>query len=125
LSKIEHLKDLSLDKVVEIVRSGQIQYYKRGEVIFIKNDPGKGLYVLLSGQVQLCKFSPEGQIAILAMFDPVIMFNEVAALDRGPTPATALAKVLRPDRLLRTAQLGLWQQEMPRQPNRADITPRE
>jgi CRP/FNR family transcriptional regulator len=91
LSKIEHFKDLSLDEVVEIVRSGQIHHYQRGEVIFIENDPGKGLYVLLSGQVQLCKLSPEGQIAILAVFDPMIMFNEVAALDRGPTPATALA----------------------------------
>ncbi len=91
LSKIEHFKDLSLAEVAAIVRSGQIHRYQRGEVIFVENDPEKGLYVLLSGQVQLCKLSPEGQIAILAVFDPVIMFNEVAALDRGPAPATALA----------------------------------
>jgi CRP/FNR family transcriptional regulator len=91
LNKIEHFKDLSLAEVEEIVRSGHIHHYRRGEVIFVENDPGTGLCVLLSGQVQLCKLSPEGQIAILAVFDPVIMFNEVAALDGGPSPATALA----------------------------------
>ena len=91
LSKIEHFKDVSLSEVIQIIRSGKVQRYQRGEVIFVENDAGKGLYVLLSGQVQLCKLSPDGQIAILAVFEPVIMFNEVAALDRGPTPATALA----------------------------------
>ena len=39
----------------------------------------------------MCKLSADGQIAILAVFDPVIMFNEVPALDGGLAPATVLA----------------------------------
>ena len=49
------------------------------------------MYVLLNGQVQLCKISLQGQVSILSVINPVIMFNEVSALDNGPNPVTAIA----------------------------------
>jgi CRP/FNR family transcriptional regulator len=49
------------------------------------------MFVLLTGQVHLCKLGPQGQESILAVIEPVIMFNEVAVLDGGPNPATAIA----------------------------------
>ncbi len=33
----------------------------------------------------------EGQMSIITIFEPVIMFNEVAALDGGTNPVTAMA----------------------------------
>jgi len=47
--------------------------------------------VLFEGSVHLCKLTPGGQESILGVIDPVIMFNEVAALDGGPNPTTAAA----------------------------------
>jgi len=49
------------------------------------------MFVLLHGQVQLCKISLQGQISILSVINPIIMFNEVSALDGGLNPVTAIA----------------------------------
>lgn len=91
LAGVEHFRRLSPEQVQAVIALGSIHAFPRDAVIFVENDPGTGLYVLLSGQVHLTKLSADGQIAILAVFDPVIMFNEVSALDRGPAPATAIA----------------------------------
>ena len=50
-----------------------------------------GMFVLLAGQVHLRKLGPQGQESILAVIEPVIMFNEVAVLDGGPNLTTAVA----------------------------------
>ena len=91
LSSVKHFRRIQPAQLEQIVRMGQVQTYGAGEIIFQEDSPGAGLFVLLSGQVQLCKLSQQGQNAILAVFDPVIMFNEVAALDQGPNPVTAIA----------------------------------
>jgi CRP/FNR family transcriptional regulator len=91
LSRVEHFRDLTFEEVREVIAAGSLRSYPREGVVFTEGDAGTGLCVLLRGQVQLCKLSTDGQIAILAVFDPVIMFNEVSALDGGPAPATAVA----------------------------------
>ena len=91
LGTVEHFHGLSPDELLGIVRSGQIKRYAAQQVIFVEDEPSQGLFVLLTGRIQLCKLSPQGQISIMGIFEPVIMFNEVSAVDRGPTPATAIA----------------------------------
>jgi len=49
------------------------------------------MFVLLRGHVHICKLGLKGQQSIIADIDPVIMFNEVALLDGGPNPYTAIA----------------------------------
>ena len=51
----------------------------------------RGMFVLLTGQVHLRKLGPQGQESILAVIEPVIMFNEVAVLDGGANLTTAVA----------------------------------
>ncbi len=60
-------------------------------MIFGENEPCAGLFVLLAGHIELCKHSLQGQKSIMALMDPAMMFNEVATLDGGPNPATAMA----------------------------------
>jgi CRP-like cAMP-binding protein len=91
LEKVEHFRGLSAEERKAVITAGKIHRYSKGAVIFSEEDPSAGMYVLLSGQVQLCKHSSEGQVSILAVCKPVIMFNEVSALDEGPNPVTALA----------------------------------
>lgn len=89
IRRVPHFAGLQNSELEKIILLGQIQSYPPGQMIFQENSPGAGLFVLLSGQIQLSKLSLQGQNAILAIYDPVIMFNEVAALDRGPNPVTA------------------------------------
>jgi CRP-like cAMP-binding protein len=91
LSSVKHFRRIQPAQLEQIVLMGQVQFCHAGEMIFQEDSLGAGLFVLLSGQVQLCKLSSQGQNAILAVFDPVIMFNEVAALDQEPNPVTAIA----------------------------------
>ena len=90
LEQVDHFRDLQPGEVQSIVKSGRILTFRPGEVIFTEEEPSAGLCVLLSGRVQLCMLSPQGQISILAIFEPVIMFNEVSALDGDPNPATVI-----------------------------------
>ncbi len=91
LAGVRHFGGLPPAELQEIIAAGRVQRYTRDEVIFLENEACAGLFVLLEGLVQLCKLSPDGQVAILAVCEPVMMFNEVAALDLGPNPATAIA----------------------------------
>lgn len=90
LARVDHFHGLSENELVHIIASGQLQPFAAGELVFMEEDPSAGLYVLLSGRVQLFKLSPQGQISILALVEPVIMFNEVPAVDRGPNAVTAV-----------------------------------
>jgi len=49
------------------------------------------MFVLMRGMVHLCKIGPEGQVNIMAVVEPIIMFNEITVLDGGPNPVTAIA----------------------------------
>jgi len=49
------------------------------------------MFVLFSGKVHLCRHSLDGQVQIVSVIEPVIMFNEVTAIDGGANPFTAIA----------------------------------
>jgi CRP/FNR family transcriptional regulator len=91
LGSVKHFHRIKPEDLEQIILDGRVQEYQAGEFIFQEDSPNAGLFVLLQGQIQLCKHSALGQNAILSIFDPVIMFNEVAALDRGHNPVTAIA----------------------------------
>ncbi len=84
----ERLTDADL---LNIVAGGQIRNFLSGETIFSEDEACAGMHVLIRGQVHLCKMGPQGQVNIMAIVIPVIMFNEVAVLDGGPNPVTAIA----------------------------------
>lgn len=90
MSHLEYFKMLPLSDIQAIVEMGQIRSLETGTFIFREGDPCSGLYVLLAGQVHLHKLSPEGRDHIMIIVEPVTMFNEVAVLDSGPNPATAI-----------------------------------
>ncbi len=90
LRKVDHFKNLPLADVVSIIATGQVLRFAGGATLFMEGDPCSGMHVLLSGQVDLCKTGPGGQVSILNTIRPVIMFNEVAVLDGGPNPVSAV-----------------------------------
>lgn len=91
LQRVKPFGQIPEQELRDFILAGQIESIAAQTLIFHEEAACSGLYVLLAGQVQLCRHSAEGHITILAVFDPVIMFNEVAALDGGANPVTAIA----------------------------------
>lgn len=65
--------------------------YKKGEIIFHKDDAGSSLYVIIEGQVKIVLPSQKGEEVILAIFLPGDFFGELSLFDGKPRSATAIA----------------------------------
>lgn len=91
LGNVSHFMKLPLADRLAIILAGQMRLFSPGTVIFSEEEPCAGMFVLLKGHVHICKLGPQGQQNIIADIQPVIMFNEVALLDGGPNPYTAIA----------------------------------
>jgi CRP/FNR family transcriptional regulator len=91
MGRLEHFQKLSETDLEEIIAAGRIQTIPAGATICREAEPCSGLFVLLAGRVHLHKLGPEGQDNIMAVLEPVTMFNEVAVLDGGDNAATAIA----------------------------------
>ena len=90
MRRLKHFENLRAEDIRAIIDAGNIRYFPSDETLFLEGDACTGLYVLLSGQVHLYKTGPKGQETLMAVVDPVIMFNEVAVLDQGENPVTAV-----------------------------------
>jgi CRP/FNR family cyclic AMP-dependent transcriptional regulator len=71
--------------------------YAAGEQVFREGDPGKALFVVLTGEVEVLRETPLGGER-LAVFGPGTAFGELALIDDLPRSATARATT--PARLL-------------------------
>ncbi len=90
LGRVWHFRKLNLRDLQRIVSAGNMRRFRAGDTIFEETAAGSGMFVLFSGKVHLCKLGPTGQEQIISVIDPVIMFNELTAIDGGPNPFTAI-----------------------------------
>jgi len=72
------------------VRRSQLS---RGQLIFMKNDEGTGVMLLVSGRVKIVSVSPSGSEVIHNIISPGQVFVEMALLDGKPRAADAVAAV--------------------------------
>ncbi len=91
LKSVPHFKGLKPSDLLRIVNSGHLKQYRKDRYIYTEGERSAGMFVLFTGKVHLCNYSCEGQTQIFSMIEPVIMFNEITAIDGGPNPATAVA----------------------------------
>jgi CRP/FNR family transcriptional regulator len=92
LRNVEHFRKLTVTDLRFIINAGQLKRFQSGSVIFQGGESSAGMFVLFSGKVHLCNLSPSGQVQIISIIEPVIMFNELTAIDGGPNPFTAIAE---------------------------------
>lgn len=95
ISLFAGLSDTALGALATRVR---VRAYRKGEVLFHKDDPGTSLFLLRGGRVKISTFSSEGKEAVFTVHGPGDVFGELALLDGAPRSATATA--LEPSRLL-------------------------
>jgi CRP/FNR family transcriptional regulator len=67
-----------------------IKSYVKDEVIFTENSPGKEMFIISSGRINLYKERQGGRI-LLATVYPGDFFGEMALVDNSPRSATAIA----------------------------------
>lgn len=91
LGRVKHLSALPLQARAAIVSTGSVRRFAAGATLFNEGEAGAGMFVLLSGRIHLCRVGPRGNLDILSLVEPVIMFNEVTVLDGGPNPVMARA----------------------------------
>jgi CRP/FNR family cyclic AMP-dependent transcriptional regulator len=71
--------------------------YRPGEVVFEEGDPGRALFVVVEGAVEITRATPQGPY-ILNTLGPGDAFGELALIDDFPRSATA--RIVTPGRLL-------------------------
>src|SRR5262245_5749610 len=79
-------------EIVEALHNVAVRHcYPAGTTLFGEGEPVAGLYLIEEGNVKICHYSKEGREHTLHVFQRGDTFNDVAAFDGGPNPATAIA----------------------------------
>lgn len=65
--------------------------YKKNQVIFLEEETGEYMYIVISGKVKVTKSSTSGKESILAIHQAGDFFGEMSLLDGKTSPATVSA----------------------------------
>jgi CRP/FNR family transcriptional regulator len=93
----EHLRRYPLfaklpeDELQQLVDRARSRSFKRGEMLFRKDDPGTHLYVVLEGAVKIALPGEFGQEALVSIMRTGDFFGELALFDGSPRSASATA----------------------------------
>jgi CRP-like cAMP-binding protein len=91
LRRVSYFAGLSDALLAELAAMAGERRYARGQVIFLEGEPCAGLHIVAEGTVRIYKISPQGREQVLEQLGPGRTFNDVAVLDGGPNPASAMA----------------------------------
>lgn len=75
-----------------LLRHMVVKRVTAGHILFHREQPGDGLYAILSGRIAFTVESPEGRELILNVLGPGEFFGEIALLDGKGRSATAVAR---------------------------------
>ena len=90
-SKIPLFEGLSHRELQEVDRLLQHKTYQSGELIFQQDNPGVGLFIVVTGSVEVKHEEDDGTVLELATAKPGEFFGELALLDDAPRTASAVA----------------------------------
>lgn len=96
--------ELTESELVELLHLLHERTFVQGEVIFSEGEPGLGLYVIFTGEVQIGTTNGEGQ-GRFGKLGPGDVFGEVSFLDGSGRSATTTASV-------RSELIGFYRTEL-------------
>ncbi len=123
-------EQLTVEQRAPVLAAGHERTFDRGEVVFHEGEQAEALFVVLSGQVKLVRYSPKGRELLLHLVHPGQTFAEAALFSGDTYPATAevmeptlvwilpraaLAELLREGPELALAMLGsvsMWTRKL-------------
>jgi CRP-like cAMP-binding protein len=85
-------RELNGEELAALAGIVSVRRPKRGEILFLENDPADGFFVLLAGRVRIYKSSPDGKEYTLHLIRSGEMFAEAAIFKGGTFPANGVAE---------------------------------
>ncbi len=86
-----YFHSLSEARLHWLARNATCYQFQPGEIVFLDGAPCAGLWLVHEGHAKVYKTSTAGDEHIVHFVGPGESFNDVAALDGGPNPASAAA----------------------------------
>jgi CRP/FNR family cyclic AMP-dependent transcriptional regulator len=91
LGSVPYFAHLDATTLGAVARGAARRNYDKGEMVFLEGEPCAGLCVVEKGRVRLLRLSVDGREQVVKLLRPGEFFNEVAVLDGGPNPVSAMA----------------------------------
>ena len=87
-----YFKDIDEQIIDRITEAAIRRTFVADEVIFLEGEwPPKGMWIIHDGQVKVFVTNPDGDEYVLHIFGSGDSFNDIAAFDFGPNPASSAA----------------------------------
>jgi len=91
IRRVPLFSTLSEEEFKSLEQVFQIKMYRKNQVVFLEEETGNYMYIVLAGKVKVTKTTSGGKETILAIHQPGDFFGEMALLDGKTSPATVSA----------------------------------
>ena len=91
LTGVEMFAALEPEQRARVIAAAVPRNYRKGQLLFVENDPGESLIVLRRGAVMVFRTAPTGERAVLSVVRPPDTIGEVSLLDGAPRSLSAEA----------------------------------
>jgi CRP/FNR family transcriptional regulator len=89
LARVPVFKSLTRSELTLVKQMVHLRRYEAGEVVFTEGQPGTGMYVIVSGHVNVILNHRRADEIVLARLADGDFFGEMSLLDEGPRSALA------------------------------------
>ncbi len=91
LTGVELFAGLEPEVRQRVIAAAVPRTYRKGQLLFVENDPGESLIVLKRGAVAVFRTAPTGERAVLSVVRPPDVLGEVSLLEGSARSASAEA----------------------------------
>jgi CRP/FNR family transcriptional regulator, cyclic AMP receptor protein len=91
LTGVEMFAGLEPDARQRVIAAAVPRTYRKGQLLFVENDPGESLILLRRGAVVVFRTAPTGERAVLSVLRPPDVLGEVSLLDGSARSLSAEA----------------------------------
>jgi CRP/FNR family transcriptional regulator, cyclic AMP receptor protein len=89
LGQTNLLRSVSASDLEAVAAASRLRAFRRGQVVFTRDDPGDTVIVVISGRVKVVVRSADGGELTLTVIQPGGVFGELSIADGGPRSADA------------------------------------
>jgi CRP/FNR family transcriptional regulator, cyclic AMP receptor protein len=89
LGQTDLLRSVSSSDLEAVAAASRLRSFRRGQVVFTRDDPGDTVIVVISGRVKVVIRSADGGELTLTIIQPGGVFGELSIADGGPRSADA------------------------------------
>lgn len=91
LTGVEMFASLESEVRQRVIAAAVPRTYRKGQLLFVENDPGESLIIVKRGAVAVFRTAPTGERAVLSVIRPPDVLGEVSLLDGSPRSLSAEA----------------------------------